>query len=100
MTVTIEFASEIEQQLNQVAARQGQDPASFVKSTVEEKLNNIAYTPAKNESPAQNGSQMLDQSLAGLLGVIHVGPSDLSERTEAAFGESVMAKFHQQGLDV
>ena len=45
MTVTIELAPELEQQLRQAAARQGQDPveflSTFVKTAVEEKLQNV-----------------------------------------------------------
>jgi predicted transcriptional regulator len=38
MTLTIELAPEVEAQLRQAAARQGQDPASFARAAVEEKL--------------------------------------------------------------
>jgi predicted DNA-binding protein len=41
MTLTIELAPEIEQLLNQAAAREGQDPATFVKTAVEEKLRSV-----------------------------------------------------------
>lgn len=99
MTLTFELAPKMERQLQQVAAREGQDPAMFVKTLVEEKLHNMTYTPAKHEPAAENGSQTLDQTLAGLLGVVHVGPSDLSERTEAVFGEIVVAKFQQRVPD-
>ena len=42
MTPTIELDPEIEERLAQAAAREGQDPATFVQAAVEEKLRRTA----------------------------------------------------------
>ncbi len=114
MTLTIELAPEIEQQLSEVAARQGQDPASFAKAAVEEKLWRVAQVaPANgevNNGSPPNGDRtqneqtdkpvMLDQALAGLTGVINSndgrGGARLSEMSGADFAAD-LARKHQRG---
>jgi len=114
MTLTIELAPEVEQQLQEIAALQGQDPASYAKAAVEEKLRDAALSATANGSHTNgepsNGQvpnrqqvesgQTLDKMLAGRTGRVNFGPSDLSTRTEEAFGEIVTEKFRMQGLDV
>lgn len=114
MTLTIELAPEVEQQLSEVAARQGQDPASFAKAAVEEKLWRVAQVAPANGA-VSNGSPtngelaqpettdkplMLDKVLAGLTGVIHSndgrGGARLSEMSGADFGED-LARKHSEG---
>ncbi len=50
MTLTIELPPEIEQQLNQAAAREGQDPSAFVQAAVEEKLRTLRQPPTNGRS--------------------------------------------------
>ena len=54
MTVTIELPPEIEQRLEEEAARQGKAPAEFVRAAVEEKL---AASPAVDRKAVQQRNQ-------------------------------------------
>jgi hypothetical protein len=122
MTLTIELAPEIEQLLNQAAAREGQDPATFARAAAEEKLQSVARsaggertasdhnaaTPATvapaTVTPAVASSEepMLDQMLAGLTGIIHSnqgrGGSQLSERNGEDFAHDLSEKQRQGHL--
>ncbi|MDQ3813209.1 MAG: hypothetical protein M3347_04580 [Armatimonadota bacterium] len=93
MAITIEFSAEVESQLEAAAASQGQDATTFARVAVEEKLQSVT------KIAEENGTQTLDQALAGLIGVVNI-PSDLSERAEEVFGEIITEKFRKQGLDV
>ncbi len=108
MTLIIDFAPEMETRLQEIAARQGQDPTSFVKAAVEEKLQRAAMesngTQSSSTSGTTNGNgangnevaQTLDQMLAGLTGAIRSqdgrGGGRLSEMSGADFGEDLMQK--------
>lgn len=96
MTLTIELAPELETALAEVAARTGQDPASFARAAVEERLQRMMEASA---TPASEG-ETLDKTLAGLTGTIHIGPTDMSERTEELFGEIVEEKYRRQRMDI
>lgn len=110
MTLIIDLAPEMETRLHEIAARQGQDPTSFVKAAVEEKLQRVAMedkgtqgngigTKGTTNGDGTNGDgtvQRLDQMLAGLTGAIHSqdgrGGGRLSETSGADFGEDLVQK--------
>ena len=54
MTLTIELPPEMEQRLEEEAARQGKAPAEFVRAAVEEKL---AASPAADQKAVRRRNQ-------------------------------------------
>jgi len=101
MTLTIELSPEIEQQLQAAALRQGQDPASFARAAVEEKLRRVAL-PSPDNVAHPREEQALDQVLTGLTGTIRSnggkGGSRLSEQTGANFAQDLAEKQRQGNL--
>ncbi len=96
MTFIIDLAPEMETRLHEVTSRQGQDPTSFVKAAVEEKLQRIAVMESTGTTNGDEVAQTLDQVLAGLIGAIHSqdgrGGGQLSEMSGADFGEDLVQK--------
>jgi predicted transcriptional regulator len=96
MTVTIDLSPELETQLVEIAARTGQDPASFARTAVEEKLQRAAQANGDQQP------QTLEQALAGLTGIVHSteghGGGRLSEMNGGDFADDLVHKQHRGEL--
>ena len=99
MTLTIELAPDIERQLSEAAAREGQDPATFALAAVEEKLRQLTNGQENGESTQ---TRTLDQMLAGLTGAVHSnagrGGSRFSESTGEDLAQDLLEKQRQGRL--
>jgi len=77
MSVTIELAPETETQLQEAAARQGQDPASFVRAAVEEKLRRLTSEPTNGRTAANGQAGITLEEEERLLDELALGSEKL-----------------------
>jgi hypothetical protein len=109
MTLTIELAPDLEDELSRAAARQGLDAVTFARAAIEEKLRPVVRSWSAcaeldgggiERSPEQ-AIQSLDKVLGGLIGVVQSnggrGGSRLSESTGADFARDLQEK-HREGV--
>ena len=88
MSVTIELPPETEAQLQEVAARQGQDPATFVRAAVEEKLRSLRNAPTTGNGGADTGMSE-NGATAKDTGRLSMQEFDASLEELAAIGDDI-----------
>lgn len=64
MSLTVEVPEELEPRIRQAAARQGQAPAAFVLSTLEERLRSAE--PPQDSAPPVDGHDVLVRLFEGI----------------------------------
>ncbi|MBW3623758.1 MAG: hypothetical protein KY468_10170 [Armatimonadetes bacterium] len=95
MTIQIDLTPEVEQRLREEAEKQGQDLSAFTRSLIEERLG-----IGPNGNGGDSSDETLDKALAGHIGLIDVGPSELPQKSGNAFSDGLVEKYRRQGLTV
>ena len=77
MTVTIELAPDLDTRLQEAAARQGQDPATFARAAVEEKLRRLDEEPTNGHTGANGPDGITLEEEERLLDELSLGSETL-----------------------
>ena len=96
MTITIELAPEVEAQLRTVAAKRGQEPQGYLTQVLTDALQREREQTA--DDPNAAGAVTLDKMLAGRVGRINSGGSQIARNVEKEFGDYLEEKRRQRKL--